>query len=104
MKKRWLMLVFIPIVFAFTSESVWATTNTRQNEVGIYFEEDEGKKILPQKPADPLVKYPDTNGNKSGYLPHLGQMISSFILLLTGVTCLVVFCGVMMFRKIYYSV
>lgn len=104
MKKRWLLLVFIPIIFTFTSESVLATSSTEQNEVGIYFEEDDGKKILPQKPTNPLVKYPDTNGSKNGYLPHLGQMISSFIFLLVGVTCLVIFCGVLMFRKIYYSV
>lgn len=101
MKKRWLMLVFIPIVFTFTSESVLATSSTRQNEVGIYFEKDGGKTIVQKKP---LIKYPDTNGSKNEYFPHLGQMISSFIILLIGITCLVIFCGVLMLRKVYYSI
>ncbi|OJG55483.1 hypothetical protein RV06_GL001926 [Enterococcus haemoperoxidus] len=62
------------------------------------------------KPTDkgiigkPMPKVPNTSGPKNGSLPHLGQMITSFILLLSGIACLIVFCGVLSFKKIYYSV
>lgn len=102
-------VVMVAILLLFLPRGVLAAGNVGQNDVGIHFEkstdttdtEEPSKKNPTENPPKLL---PSTNGSKNGALPHLGQMITSFILLLGGVACLIAFCGIILFRKIYYSV
>ncbi|OJG74017.1 hypothetical protein RV12_GL000365 [Enterococcus quebecensis] len=69
-----------------------------QTDMGISFNQF----VEQDKPKPPIYEakptgYPSTDGA----LPHLGQLMTSFILLLLGVACLIVFLGVISLRKIY---
>lgn len=84
--------------YFFYSHTVYAVVEQEETEVGITF----GEFVKPSKPEPPIYKPALPNyGNKEQYLPSLGQFISSFILLLIGVACLLVFLGIVSLRKIY---
>lgn len=102
MKKFLHVFALVSIFFIFPIHTVLAVGNEESNGLVIQIEPAD-------KPTDkeiigkPMPKFPNTSGPKNGSLPHLGQMITSFILLLSGIACLIVFCGVLSFKKIYYS-
>ncbi|MBO0439836.1 hypothetical protein [Candidatus Enterococcus ikei] len=92
-----LFLVVCVLVFLF-SQAPQALAEQEKTETGISFNQS----VEPDKPKPPIYEtkppvYPATDGA----LPHLGQMMTSFILLLLGVACLIVFLGVISLRKVY---
>lgn len=71
-----------------------------KSDVGISF--DPSKEV--EKPEPPIYEPKPPGGlDKNSALPHLGQMVTSFILLLIGVSCLIVGIGIIGLRKVYYS-
>ena len=92
-----LFLVVCVLGFLF-SQAPQALAEQEKTETGISFNQS----VEPDKPKPPIYEtkppvYPATDGA----LPHLGQMMTSFILLLLGVACLIVFLGVISLRKVY---
>ncbi|MGM0218749.1 hypothetical protein [Enterococcus sp. AZ126] len=103
--KKILHVVFLVAIFSFFPiHTVLAAGNEDSNDLVIQIKPDDDKTIDKEIVGKPTPKFPNTSGPKTGTLPHLGQMITSFILLLSGIACLIVFCGVISFKKIYYSI
>lgn len=93
----WLLMVLTVVVFLFF-QSLSVQASQEKTDAGIAFEQSVEQEnitdpIYPSKPT----KSPSVNGS----LPHLGQMVTSFIFLLLGLACLIVFVGVISLRKIY---
>ncbi|WP_375179645.1 hypothetical protein [Enterococcus rotai] len=102
MKKILRVMILIGILSFFPMQTVLAEEDVNANDLVIRIDPADttkGKEVV----GKPTPKFPNTNGSKNGSLPHLGQMITSFILLLSGIACLIVFCGVISMKKIYYS-
>ncbi|OTN89265.1 hypothetical protein A5819_001757 [Enterococcus sp. 7E2_DIV0204] len=101
MKKQyviWPLLIVMCVFGSLLSQSSQVFAEQEKTDTGISFNQF----IEPEKPKPPIYEtkptgYPDTDGA----LPHLGQMMTSFILLLLGVACLIVFLGVISLRKVY---
>ncbi|OTN83839.1 hypothetical protein A5819_003658 [Enterococcus sp. 7E2_DIV0204] len=94
----WSLLIVICVVGVLFSQAKYALAEQEKTETGISFNQS----VEPEKPTPPIYEpkppvYPTTEGA----LPHLGQMMTSFILLLSGVACLIVFLGVISLRKVY---
>ncbi|WP_207695823.1 hypothetical protein DOK67_0001461 [Enterococcus sp. DIV0212c] len=101
MKKHtiiWSLVVMISIGLTLFSRTSYALAEQENTEAGISFEQFIGPES-PKPPVDEkdVTGYPTTNGA----LPMLGQMLTSFILLLLGVACLIIFLGVISLRKVY---
>ena len=104
MKKFLQVFVLVGMFSFFPMHTVLAAGNEGSNDLVIEIKPDDGKTIDKEIVGKPTPKFPNTGGPKTGSLPHLGQMITSFILLLSGIACLIVFCGVISFKKIYYRI
>lgn len=94
----WPLFIVICVFGLLFSQAPYAFAEQEKTETGIYFDPF----VKTDKPKPPIYEtknpgYPKTNGA----LPYLGQMMTSFILLLLGVACLIVFLGVISLRKVY---
>ncbi|MEI5993505.1 hypothetical protein [Candidatus Enterococcus mansonii] len=95
----WPLSIMITLFIVLFSQSAYGfAADQDKTETGISFNQF----IEPEKPKPPIyetkpAEYPATDGA----LPHLGQMMTSFILLLLGVACLIIFLGVVSLRKVY---
>ncbi|EOL49887.1 hypothetical protein [Enterococcus caccae] len=94
----WPLLSVLCVFGLLFSQAPQALAEQEKTETGISFNQS----VEPEKPKPPIYEtkppvYPSTDGA----LPHLGQMMTSFILLLLGVACLIVFLGVISLRKVY---
>ncbi|MGX7243618.1 hypothetical protein ACWOC1_02075 [Enterococcus quebecensis] len=94
----WSLILLIYVCFASVSSTTYALAEKERTETGISFDQF----VEPEKNKPPIyetksIAYPNT----SGALPHLGQMMTSFLLLLVGIGCLIVFVGVISLRKVY---
>ncbi|MGM0218051.1 hypothetical protein [Enterococcus sp. AZ126] len=103
MKKLLQMFVLVSILSIFPMHTVLAVGNEDSGDLVIQIKPDD-QTNQKEKVVKPTPKFPNTGNLQNGTLPHLGQMITSFILLLSGIACLIVFCGVISFKKIYYSI
>ncbi|WP_086314461.1 hypothetical protein A5821_002032 [Enterococcus sp. 7F3_DIV0205] len=69
----------------------------RKTKVGIGFEEI---------PDDPIVrepiKYQPATPKNIGQLPNTGEMLTSFIVLLIGLSVLIIFVGIANLKRVYY--
>lgn len=88
------IIVFLYLLFCFP---IFVQASNDNTNLGIEFNEtttsSSEETII--KPSPPVIKH---NGN----LPQLGQMIGSIIIMLFGVSFLVVFVGIIIFKEIYY--
>lgn len=69
----------------------------RKTKVGIGFEKTPDVPIV-SKP----IKYQPAVPQNIGQLPHTGEMLTSFIILLIGLSILIVFVGVANLKRVYY--
>ncbi|EOL50921.1 hypothetical protein [Enterococcus caccae] len=94
----WPLFFVVGVFWVLFSQATQALGEQEKTETGISFNQS----VEPDEPKSPIYEtktpvYPETDGA----LPHLGQMMTSFILLLLGVACLIVFLGVISLRKVY---
>ncbi|WP_430602052.1 hypothetical protein IGJ02_002261 [Enterococcus sp. DIV0724b] len=94
----WPMLIGICAFCVLLGQVTVVFADQEKTETGISF--DQFVEQEKQKPPIYETK-PTTDPTLNGALPHLGQMMTSFILLLLGVTCLIVFLGVISLKKVY---
>lgn len=101
MKKNyfiWPLLMVMCLFLTMFGQTASVFADQEKTDAGISFDQF----IEPEKPKPPIYETkPPQLPATSGALPHLGQMMTSFILLLLGVACLIVFLGVISLRKVY---
>ncbi|MGM0218061.1 hypothetical protein [Enterococcus sp. AZ126] len=103
MKKLLYMLILATILSFFPMHTGFAVENEESSN-GLVIQIEPTDKLTDKKiSGKPTAKYPKTSESKNGLLPHLGQMITSYIILLSEIACLIIFCGVICFKKIYYN-
>ncbi|EOL46368.1 hypothetical protein [Enterococcus caccae] len=94
----WLLLMGICTFLVVADQVTVAFADQEETEAGISFNQF----VEQDKQKPPLYETkPITDPTLNGALPHLGQMMTSFILLLLGVACLIIFLGVVSLRKVY---
>lgn len=103
MKKRivvrtLLRLTLIWGALVFYGSTSWADQG--KTEAGIKFEQTEDTSHTEPPTYEPK---PPGGLDKEGTLPHLGQMVTSCILLLSGVSCLIVSIGIIGLRRVYMN-
>lgn len=95
------MIIQLTLILTFSTSVVSAATEVEKTEAGIVFEEKE-KSIESNSSEPPIHEYqPEIHKPGETSLPKLGQMITSFVLLLSGVACLIICFGVISLKKIY---
>ena len=94
----WPLFLVVCVFGLLFSQTPQALAEQEKTETGISFNQS----VEQEKPKPPIYETkPPVYPTSDGVLPHLGQMMTSFILLLLGVTCLIVFLGVISLRKVY---
>lgn len=74
--------------------------NADKTDTAIMFEES--TTVVPSKTKPPVIVKP-VGPTRDQQLPHLGQLITSIILLLIGICVLIVFVGVFSLKQLYYT-
>lgn len=88
------------LFISFCSNNI--VVQAEKTDAGIGFEESTTTDS--SKPEPPITLNPKPLGpDRDTQLPHLGQMISSIILLLIGLGMLIIFIGVFALKKLCYN-
>lgn len=104
-KNKYLIKVILLQAFLFISFcSNNIVVQAEKTDAGIGFEESTITTTDSSKPEPPITLTPKPIGpDRDTQLPHLGQMISSIILLLIGLGMLIIFIGVFALKKLCYN-
>ncbi|WP_375179514.1 hypothetical protein [Enterococcus rotai] len=91
-------IVMVSQVIALADNGI--TDNDLKSEVGIEFKKESRD---PFKPIPPIYDPPIRPIEKPrGQLPRTGELLTSFIILLIGISILIVFVGVANLQRVYY--
>ncbi|EOL49877.1 hypothetical protein [Enterococcus caccae] len=93
----WPLVMMLYVFFTLFSQVTYVLADQDKTDTGISFNQF----YEPDKPKAPIYETKPGGISTDGALPHLGQMMTSFILLLLGVACLIIFLGVVSLRKVY---
>ncbi|MBO0468671.1 hypothetical protein JZO73_14270 [Enterococcus plantarum] len=100
-KYLFMIILFHSLIFL-----AFCTSNTfvqaEKTDVGIGFEESTCTTIDSSNPEIPIILKP-IGPNRETQLPHLGQMLSSIILLLIGLGIVIIFIGIFALKKLCYN-
>ena len=112
MKKNMRFLVFLGVLLSLivtpmstVQANDMINPDKKETEVDIIFKKSE-QKVVPAVPKVPPIYHPPIevipSKKPNGQLPHTGELLTSFVMLLAGLSLLIVFVGVANLKRVYY--
>lgn len=112
MKKNTRLLVFLGVLLSLiitpmstVQANDMVNSDKKETEVDITFKKSE-QKITPVVPKEPPIYHPPIDVisplKPKGQLPHTGELLTSFVMLLVGLSLLIVFVGMANLKRVYY--
>lgn len=97
----WLVLLGCLVVLTIVNFSnVAEATNSNQTDIGVQFK-DEAEVIPPVNLPGNIYEPPVKPSIRPSLLPKTGELISSFIVVLLGISVLIITLGISYLRRIY---